>query len=342
MKLKAASIGCIALTALLLLGGCSAGMPEGTGAVLDKQEIKEDTIYFYAVFLQQQMKDALGTKYSDDIWQQQLKEGGPTYLDDVRDSALRDLEELYLVRAWAREHKISLTAEEKKEIEDTTDSFLKANSKKTKDKCFANKTTVQEFLTLLKLEKKCCTEIVPEDKVKISDDDARQKKYSYVFYSTHKQETDKDGNILSFSDKEIEEVNKKAEALLKDASSDGDFERAAKAAGQELKSQVYGDQINLHKPLQEALSKLKDGEFGPVVKTEPGIYVIRMDTVNDKEATKARKAEMVKDKQVTQYRETLKGWVQRADFQLNKDLWKDVDSKLPEDLDMNIIREWIK
>lgn len=340
MKLKAASIGCVILTILLLLGGCSAGMPEGTGAVLNQQEVKEDVIYFYARYLQQQMKDALGEKYKDEIWEQQLKEDGPTYFEDVKDSALRDLEELYLVRAWAKDHKVTLTAEDKKEIEKTADSFLKANSKKTREKCYANKETVQEFLTLLQYEKKCYTKIVPESKVKVSEEDARQKKYSYVFYPTTRGDADETGNIPSLSDKEITKINEDAEALLKDARSDGNFERAAKAAGQELKSQVYGSQINLHKPLQEALSKLKNGEFGPVVKAEPGIYVIRMDNTNEKEATKARKAELVKDKQLTQYRETLKGWVQKAEFNLNRKLWENFDMKPPGKLDIGALREW--
>lgn len=68
----------------------------------------------------------------------------------------------------------------------------------------------------------------------------------------------------------------------------------------------------------EALRTLKDGEvYGELVETDSSVYVLRMDKVNDQDATASKKESLENTKRSEYYSETTQKWLDDADITVN-------------------------
>lgn len=68
----------------------------------------------------------------------------------------------------------------------------------------------------------------------------------------------------------------------------------------------------------EALRTLKDGEvYDQLVETDTNVYVLRMDKVNDEDATASKKESLENTKRSNYYSETTQQWLDDADITVN-------------------------
>ena len=68
----------------------------------------------------------------------------------------------------------------------------------------------------------------------------------------------------------------------------------------------------------EALRTLKDGEvYGELVETDTNVYVLRMDKVNDEDATASKKESLENTKRSTYYSEATQKWLDDAEITVN-------------------------
>ena len=68
----------------------------------------------------------------------------------------------------------------------------------------------------------------------------------------------------------------------------------------------------------EALRTLKDGEvYDELVETDSSVYVLRMDKVNDEDATASKKESLENTKRSEYYSETTQKWLDDADITVN-------------------------
>ena len=84
-------------------------------------------------------------------------------------------------------------------------------------------------------------------------------------------------------------------------------------------SSAYPDEV------MKVLRTLKDGEIGPdVIETDTSYYVVKLDKVNDEEATETKKQSMITDKQDKYYKKVLKKWKKEEKITVHKGSWNKI------------------
>ena len=80
-------------------------------------------------------------------------------------------------------------------------------------------------------------------------------------------------------------------------------------------SSAYPDEV------MKVLRTLKDGEIGPdVIETDTSYYVVKLDKVNDEEATETKKQSIISTRENKLYTDTTEKWLDDAD--INVDVYK--------------------
>ena len=178
--------------------------------------------------------------------------------------------------------------------------------------------------TLLELEtyrQRIYDPIRNEAEVDITDEEAQQSSFSYVSISIS-------GDDLS--DDDIATRKEQAQEILDKMKEDpaADMGETAKAvddtysgltgtiftndSDDEDISNSYDDAV------VEALRTLKDGEvYGELVETDTNVYVLRMDKVNDEDATASKKESLENTKRSTYYSEATQKWLDDAEITVN-------------------------
>ena len=69
----------------------------------------------------------------------------------------------------------------------------------------------------------------------------------------------------------------------------------------------------------KVLRTLKDGEIGPdVIETDTSYYVVKLDKVNDEEATETKKQSIISTRENKLYTDTTEKWLDDANITANK------------------------
>ena len=130
-----------------------------------------------------------------------------------------------------------------------------------------------------------------------------------------------------------QEKKDQARALLDklQASADpasADMDALAKEVNEDLNAvdNTFGDDDTLlDDKLKEAAKTLQDGQvYGEVVEGENAYFVVRMDSVLDREATDAEKENIVSERQQNAYNDLLNQWKDDADITVNNREWDKV------------------
>ena len=178
--------------------------------------------------------------------------------------------------------------------------------------------------TLLELEtyrQRIYDPIRNEAEVNITDEEAQQSSFSYVSISIS-------GDDLT--DDDIATRKEQAQEILDKMKEDptADMGETAKAvddtysgltgtiftndSDDEDISNSYDDAV------VEALRTLKDGEvYDELVETDTNVYVLRMDKVNDEDATASKKESLENTKRSNYYSETTQQWLDDAEITVN-------------------------
>ena len=169
----------------------------------------------------------------------------------------------------------------------------------------------------------------------VSDEEAQQSSFDYVSIST-----------ADLSDDEIKQKKEDAQKILDDlkaAGSDGDLNEIAKSVDDSYSSvsgtfdvnedaakedsdeesdsssssSAYPDEV------MKVLRTLKDGEIGPdVIETDTSYYVVKLDKVNDEEATETKKQSIISARENKLYTDTTEKWLDDADINVEKKVLK--------------------
>ena len=274
-----------------------------------------------------------GQDYS--IWSMDA-EDGKTYGEQAVEQSLKDVELMYIMKEKAADYDVEITDDDEKAIAEAASEFMKANSDETIQELAVTEDQVKTFLELQTYKSRIHDPIIADVDKDVSDEEAQQSSFDYVSIST-----------ADLSDDEIKQKKEDAQKILdelKDAGSDGDLNEIAKsvddsyssvsgtfdtnedAAKEEesdeesdstASSSAYPDEV------MKVLRTLKDGEIGPdVIETDTSYYVVKLDKVNDEEATQTKKESIISTRENNLYTETTEKWLDDADIKVEKKVLK--------------------
>ena len=324
MKRKAGIYALVGLLAASALTGCSSSIDENDVAVtVGDTEITGAEANFYARYTQAQYETYYAGYMGDDMWNSEAEEG-QSYEEFVKDSILDQLEDMVLLEQHMDEYEVSLSDEEKNAIKEAASEFDSANGLSEKEKVSGSTDNVERVLELLTIQKKGQDAIEAGADTEVSDEEAAQKSMQYVVFPF--TSTDEEGNSVDLTDEEKAELKTTAESFAAGAAGAADFAAYAAQQGQTSQDATFdGETTTLPTQLVEAADALGEGETTGLVEGDNGYYVARVTSLLDREATDAKKQEIVSQRQKELLDDTIDGWREDADIEVHEKVWDKVD-----------------
>lgn len=324
-----AAVGALAVTSLTGCGG-SVDNDEAV-ATVGNDKVSYGVANFYARMQQAQYETyyagMMGTT-GEALWAQEIEEG-KTYEDSVKESLLESLENLYLMKQHASEYEVILTEEDTKAIEKAAALFDEDNSLENKEAVSGYQKYVEEFLELATIQSKMQEPMRAGVDTEVSDEEAAQKSMKYVYFAYTK--TDEEGNSSDMSEEEKEALKATAQEFVENlkASEAKDIDAAAAEAGVEVQTVTFDSESSSpNADLIAAADALEnEGDVTDIVESDYGIYVGKVTSMLDRDATDKKKESIVEERKQEQYDSLLEKWREETEITENEKLWKKVKFK---------------
>jgi len=337
MTKKTAVVALAGVMAAGMLTGCGEKALDGTKTVatVDGAEIPLGMLSL-SVREGQAQAEAMyksfmgGSDYS--IWDTEA-EKGKTYGEQAVEQALKDIELMCILKEKAADYDVEIT-EDDEAIADAAAAFMSANTEDTLKTLAVTEDQVKTYLELETYKSRMHDPIIADVDKNVSDEEAQQSSFNYVSISTS-----------DLSDDEIKQKKEDAQKILDglNADPDGDFSEIAKSVDDSYtvlsgsfdtnedaseedsddEDETTASSSNYPDEVMKVLRTLKDGEVGPdVIEADSAYYVVKLDKVNDEDATATKKESIISTRENELYTETTDKWMDEADIKVEKKVLK--------------------
>lgn len=325
---KAAILVAAGTLAAMTVTGCSGSIDTDAVVVtVGDEEITLGVANFYARLTQGQYETyytSMMGMTAEDMWSQEAEEG-KTYEDTTKDSLLESLENLYLISQHAEEYEVSLSEDEEKAIEEAVKQFDEDNTDEAKELVSGYRKDVQKYLELITISQKMSDKMREGVDEEVSDEEAAQKAMQYVYFSY--STTDESGNTVDLTDEEKAGLKETAQTFCDAVKAGTDVETAAADAGVEVQTATFdAESTTPDAALIAAADALEnEGDVTDVTETDSGLYVAKLTSLLDREATDAEKQNIIEERKQDQYDSLLAQWREDTEIKVDKKVWEKVD-----------------
>mgnify|MGYP006066023517 FL=1 len=308
--------------------GCSGSLDtDAVVATVGGEDVTLGVANFYARMQQGQYETyyagMMGTT-PEEMWSQEYTEG-TTLEDETKDGVLEMLEDLYVISQHADEYEVALTEDEEKAISDAAAQFDADNTDEAKEAVSGYRKDVEKLLELLTIQNKMEKPMKEGVDEEVSDEEAAQKSMQYVYFPF--TTTDDSGNSTEMTDEEKEDLRSAAQDFDDQVKDGEDFESAAESADVEVRTTTFDSEgTSPDADLIAAADTLEaEGDVTDVIETDSGLYVARLTSLLDRDATDQEKQNIVEQRRQDQYDSLLEDWRDAADITVNEKVWAKVD-----------------
>lgn len=323
MKNRFAGVLVLLFTMMTALTGCAQKVTlDNTAEVVNVNgmSIPMGELNFYLRYQQAQMQNFMGVYFGEDYMSQDIMGMGATYGDTVRESTVDALVEYYLIEENADDLGIALTAEDDTKIAEAVKAFLTDNDSKTLELISADEATVTHLLELTTLQVKAYADRAATIDTAVNEEEIEQKRISYVMTSTIGTSS-ADGTITELTAEELAEKKNTMEVIASKAKETGDLSAAAEENGLSAVTLTYGKGDNtLNEAVLTAADQLSDGEVSAVIEDESGYFVVLMENTLDKDATEAKRQEVLGERENEAYNAWYEPLKEAAQITKNEEL----------------------
>lgn len=320
-----AAAGIFAVSSLI---GCSSRSMDNEAIVAEVggEKISLGVANFYARMQQAQYESYyasfLGTA-GEEMWTQDMGDG-KTYEETTKKNVLKALEDLYLLKQHAADYEVALTEEDEKAIDKAVGLFVEGNTLEGKEAVSGEEKYVKTFLELATIQSRMDGPMKVGVDEEVSEEEAAQKSMQYVFFSYTKSADD--GSTDQMSDDEKAALKKTAQEFAENVKNGEDMEAAAAEKEQKVLTASFDSKsTSPSQELIEAADALeKEGDVTDIVETDNGIFVAKLTSMLDREATDAKKTSIVEERKQKEYDSLLEDWRKATDIKEHKSVWKEV------------------
>ena len=325
---KAAVLTVAGVLAATAVTGCSGSInTDAVVATVGDDEITLGVANFYARMTQGQYEtyyaSMMGTT-GDAMWTQEAGED-QTYEESVKDGLLENLENMYLISQHAADYEVSLTEEEEDAIAEAAAQFDEDNTDEAKETVSGYRKDIEEFLRLATIQTKMDSKMREGVDEEVSDEEAAQKAMQYVFFSY--TTTDDSGNTTELTDEEKESLKTDAQSLVDRVNAGEDISTVAEELGQTAYDLTFdSESTSPNEDLIAAVDAFEtEGQVTDVIEADDGLYVGRLTSLLDRDATDQKKETIIEERRQEQYDSLLEEWRNDTDIQVDEKVWDKVD-----------------
>ena len=325
---KAAVLTAAGVLAATAVTGCSGSInTDAVVATVGDDEISLGVANFYARMTQGQYEtyyaSMMGTT-GDAMWTQEAGED-QTYEESVKDGLLENLENMYLISQHAADYEVSLTEEEEDAIAEAAAQFDEDNTDEAKETVSGYRKDIEEFLRLATIQTKMDSKMREGVDEEVSDEEAAQKAMQYVFFSY--TTTDDSGNTTELTDEEKESLKTDAQSLVDRVNAGEDISTVAEELGQTAYDLTFDSEST--SPNEDLIAAVDafdtEGQVTDIIEADDGLYVGRLTSLLDRDATDQKKETIIEERRQEQYDSLLEEWRNDTDIQVDEKVWDKVD-----------------
>ena len=311
--------GALCLSALT---GCGA-KPEETVATLAEENVN----FGVANFLFKYQKATVDDMYAlyGMTWDTDLYGFGTTLEDDFKDSAVQLLHDLYTLKQHMADYNVEITAEEEAAITAAATAFMEGNSPEAIEEFGATQEIVEEVLTLYTIQAKVYKEIIAGADRNVSDEEANMRGYSMVSINLAGS-YDESYNYVEYTETEVAVLKESAKELVERISNGLTLEEAAEELEFDVTTSAYAkEDTSLNADLLAAMDALNEGETSGLIETTSNLYIVRIDTDTDVDATEANRVNIIANREAALYEEVVTTWQENDDWTVNESVIDKID-----------------
>lgn len=332
LRKRAAMAAAAAALAATTITGCSGSLDtEAVVMTVGDEEVTLGVANFYARMTQAQyetyylsMMSSNGMSMSaEDMWNQEAD--GKTTEETTKDSLLESLQNMYLISQHAEEYGVTLTEEEEDAISEAAAQFDEDNTDDAKEAVSGYKKDIEKYLELVTIQTKMDSPMKEGVDEEVSDEEAAQKAMNYVFFSY--TTTDESGNSVALSDDEKTALQTTAESLSERVKAGEDMADVAEESSATVQEATFDAETTTYDAdLIAAADVLEEvGDVTDVIETDSGLYVAQLTSLLDRDATDAKKEQIVEERKQDQYDSLLEQWRDDTEIDVNEKVWNKID-----------------
>lgn len=309
----------------VLLTGCGSMNPSATMIKINTGDSTDTITTGYVNFVAQYQTavydSVFMSYYGESYMNEDMSGSGSTMGQTMVSNLLDDLEEQYLCKLHAADYDISLSDDDNQAIADAVSQFESDNDEETLDAMGYSADYLTAFLEYRTYLSRVEQAVKDAADVEVTEDEAWQRTFSYVLFSTAAT-TDDDGNSVELTDDEVAELKSQADQLAAATSSD-EYDTVAESLGTTVSTYSYTkgeeEDSSFDMSVIEAANDLSDGEISSVIEVEgTGYYVLRLDADHDEEASATKMESLTSDKEDEAYDTVLEGWKDEITWKVNE------------------------
>ena len=303
------------IVALILAGalcvsaftGCGSAKPDETVATLGETTITFDMANFLCKYQKATVDDLYIMYFGGPAWDYDVTGSGQTLEEDLKESVMGVLRDLYTLKAHIADYNVVITPEDEAAIEEAAHAFIESNTAEAIEEFGATEDLVKEVLTLYTIQAKMFDAMTTDVDRVVSDEEANMRGYSYVSIGLEGEY--KSDSYVKYTDAEKAKLREKASNIEKALKEGADFATVAKENDLTVSKSAYkkGD-TTIGKELCTALDALKEGEVSAQVVTDTTIYFVKLDAETDKDATESNRESIIAERENERFNEILDGW----------------------------------
>lgn len=323
MKKKVVALALAAVMALSA-AGCSNGTLDGNATVIEMGDTKitADVANFFARYQQAQYETYYAGFMGEDMWSGEAEEG-KTYEESVKEGVLDSLKTLCAVEAHKKDYEVELTEAEEAAIKEAAADFGDVNGLDEKEAISGDVKTVEKMLRLLTVQEKMRVAMTADVSTEVSDEEAAQKSMQYVYFPYTR--TDENDKSVQLTDEEKKALKTEAEEFRAGAAEAADFAAFAGEKGYEASTVTFdGETTAPSQALVLAANALGEGETTTVVEDTAGLFVGKVTSLLDREATDKEKENIIAERKDKQFKDLTEKWMKDGDLKVKESTWKKI------------------
>jgi len=345
MKHKMKRVAVLVMAMIMLsfaLVGCSNTIDSSaTITTINEQEIPAGVANFFMRLSQAQVETyyapMMGTT-GDQIWDITIdQQTGATYEDMIREDIIRSFENLFIMAQQADTYGVALSEEDHAKIDEVVNTFVAANTPENLQLVSGEAEYVRAYLEIVKITRMMDPLMREGVDTNVPDDMARQKAMEWVFFPfTTPDET---GTNVPMTEEQRDEARAMATQFRSDVvaadndmyapeivSNTPDGESTADPESDVFTVQVRNatfDETSRVVPVEviNAAWAMNAGEVSDVLEHEGGLYVVKLTSELDREATDAKAQSIIDERKQEQFDAKLTEWRDAAVIDRNDRLW---------------------
>lgn len=319
------------LAALVLAGALCISAFTGCGmdanktvATLGEENVSVGIANFFCKYQKAMMDDMYLGYFGENMWSTDLYGTGSTMEEDVKDSVMTSLHEMYTLKAHMADYNVELTKEEQQKIKDAAAAFMAANTKEALEEMSATEEIVEELLSLYTIQRKMYESMIVDADTEVSDEEANMRGYTLVSVGIA-GEYDDAGAYTAYTEDEVaaikEDVKKAKLALI-----DKDLETVAKEYDYDIQTGAYAkEDATFDVELLAAMDALEAGQTSDVIETDDTLYIVRIDSECDEKATEENRLSIIAEREYAFYEDIVAEWQKEDGWKVDEGVLDTID-----------------